>query len=198
MRSFASPAARVLRSVRSRWQTGWRSARALAMITRYRIFITAALLCHLLLASGIVTSQTLPPAPATVSSPETAPAMAPALPAASAGQTEEEVTIRAVEQEKDGSLYHLRGRVEIHYRTYILYADQVTYNADTGDSELEGHVVLDGGPYDEHVEASHGTYNVRTETGTFHSVIGTVGFRMRKSRYVLTTSNPFAFSGKIV
>jgi hypothetical protein len=30
MRSFAPPAARVLRSVGSRWQTGWRSARALA------------------------------------------------------------------------------------------------------------------------------------------------------------------------
>ncbi len=30
MRSFASPAVRVLRSVGSRWQTGWRSARALA------------------------------------------------------------------------------------------------------------------------------------------------------------------------
>jgi LPS-assembly protein len=168
------------------------------MITRSRIFITTALVCHLLLASGIVTSQTLPPAAATLSSPETDPAMVPALPTASASQTEEEVTIRAVEQEKDGSIYHLRGRVEIHYRTYILHADQVTYNADTGDSELEGHVVLDGGPYDEHVEASHGTYNVRTETGTFYSVIGTVGFRMRKSRYVLTTSNPFAFSGKIV
>jgi LPS-assembly protein len=167
------------------------------MIIRSRIFITAALVCHLLLAPGIVTSQTLPPAAATVS-PETAPAMAPVLPTASASQTEEEVTIRAVEQEKDGPLYHLRGRVEIHYRTYILYADQVTYNADTGDSELEGHVVLDGGPYDEHVEASHGTYNVRTETGTFHSVIGTVGLRMRTSRYVLTTSNPFAFTGKIV
>ena len=167
------------------------------MIIRSRIFITAALVCHLLLAPGIVTSQTLPPAAATVSSPETAPPMVPALPTVSPGLTEE-VTIRAVEQEKDGSIYHLRGRVEIHYRTYILYADQVTYNADTGDSELEGHVVLDGGPYDEHVEASHGTYNVRTETGTFHSVIGTVGFRMRKSRYVLTTSNPFAFTGKIV
>src|SRR6202521_68994 len=167
------------------------------MIIRSRIFITAALVCHLLLAPGIVTSQTLPPAAATVSSPETAPPMVPALPTVSPGQTEE-VTIRAVEQEKDGSIYHLRGREEIHYRTYILYADQVTYNADTGDSELEGHVVLDGGPYDEHVEASHGTYNVRTETGTFHSVIGTVGFRLRKSRYVLTTSNPFAFTGKIV
>jgi LPS-assembly protein len=165
------------------------------MIIRSRIFITAALVCHLLLAPGIVTSQTLPPAAATVSAPEAASAMAPTAPAS---QTEEEVTIRAVEQEKDGSIYHLRGRVEIHYRTYILYADQVTYNADTADSELEGHVVLDGGPYDEHVEASHGTYNVRTETGTFYSVIGTVGFRLRKSRYVLTTSNPFAFTGKIV
>src|ERR1700694_848536 len=207
MHSFASPTARVLRSVRSRWQTGWRSACARCrspanghplMITRSRIFITAALVCHLLLAPGIVTSQTLPPAAATVSAPETIPAMAPALPTASASQTAEEVTIRAVEQEKDGSIYHLRGRVEIHYRTYILYADQVTYNADTGDSEVEGHVVLDGGPYDEHVEASHGTYNIRTETGTFYSVIGTVGFRLRKSRNVLTTSNPFAFTGKIV
>jgi len=168
------------------------------MITRSRIFITAALVCHLLLASRIVTSQTLPPAAATVSSPETAPSTVPALPSAPVGQTAEEVTIRAVQQEKDGSIYHLRGRVEIHYRTYILYADQVTYNTDTGDSELEGHVVLDGGPYDEHVEASHGTYNVRTETGTFYSVIGTVGFRLRRSRYVLTTSNPFAFTGKVV
>ena len=165
------------------------------MIIRSRIFITAALVCHLLLAPGIVTSQTLPPPAATVSAPEADSAMAPT---ATASQTEEEVTIRAVEQEKDGSIYHLRGRVEIHYRSYILYADQVTYNADTGGSDLEGHVVLDGGPYDEHVEASHGTYNVRTETGTFYSVIGTVGFRLRKSRYVLTTSNPFAFTGKIV
>ncbi|MGO9404207.1 MAG: LPS-assembly protein LptD [Terriglobales bacterium] len=152
------------------------------MITRFRIIITAALVCHLLLAAEIVTSQTLPSAPAT----------------AAPGQTEEEVTIRAVQQEKDGSIYHLRGEVEIHNRTYILHADQITYNADTGDSEPEGHVVLDGGPYDEHIEASHGTYNIRTETGTFYSVIGTVGLGLRKSHYVLATSNPFAFTGKIV
>ncbi len=168
------------------------------MITRSRIFITIVLLCHLLLAHGIVTSQTLPPAAATISSPASAPATASVPPAAPAGQTEEEVTIRAVQQEKDGSIYHLRGAVEIDYRTYILRADQVTYNADTGDSELEGHVMLDGGPYDEHVEASHGTYNIRTQIGTFYSVIGTVGLQMRKSLYLLTTSNPFAFTGKIV
>jgi LPS-assembly protein len=167
------------------------------MITRSRIFITAALLCHLLLASGIVTSQTLPTARTTVmtSAAESAPPSAPALPTS---QTAEEVTIRALQQEKDGPTYHLRGEVEIHYRTYILRADQITYNLETGDSQLEGHVVLDGGPYDEHVEASHGTYNVRTETGTFYSVIGTVGLQLRKSRYVLTSPNPFAFTGKIV
>jgi LPS-assembly protein len=163
------------------------------MIIRSRIIITTAWVCHLLLAPGIVTSQTLPPPDAvSVSEP------AHALPAVPAGQTEEEVTIRAVEQEKDGSIYHLRGEVEIRYRTYILHANQVTYNADTGDSELESHVVLDGGPYDEHLEASHGIYNIRTEVGTFYSVIGTVGFRLRKSRYVLTSPNPFAFTGKIV
>ena len=106
--------------------------------------------------------------------------------------------MRAVQQEKDGSIYHLRGAAEIDYRNYILHADEITYNADTGDSEQEGHVVLDGGPYDEHMVASHGTYNIRTQIGTFYSAIGTVGFRMRYSRYVLTTSNPFAFTGKIV
>jgi LPS-assembly protein len=168
------------------------------MITRSRIFITAALVCHLLLAPGIVTSQTLPPAAATIAAPASAPATIPVPPTAAASQAEEEVTIRAVQQEKDGSNYHLRGAVEIDYRTYILHADQVTYNADTGDSEVEGHVTLDGGPYDEHVEASHGTYNIRTQTGTFYSVVGTVGVQLRRSRYVLTSSNPFAFTGKIV
>ena len=159
------------------------------MFTRSRIFITAALVCHLLLWRGIVTSQTLPPENG---------GTAAGFPSAPTANAEEEATIRAVQQEKDGSIYHLRGKGEIDYRTYILRGDQITYNSDTGDSELEGHVVLDGGPYDEHVEASHGTYNIRTQVGTFYDVIGTVGLEMRKSRYVLATSNPFAFTGKIV
>jgi len=201
-RSFASPAARVLRSVRSRWQIGWRSARVRAdypfMITRSRIFITAALVCHLLLAPRLVTSQTLPPVPEGVSTSSGPPSPPDDLPKLPASGIEEDVTIRAEQQEKTGAIFHLRGEVEIRYRDYILRADQITYNSDTGDSELEGHVLLDGGPYDEHVEASHGTYNIRTETGVFYSVIGTVGLKLRKTRYMLTTTNPFAFTGKIV
>jgi LPS-assembly protein len=155
------------------------------MIFRYRIIITALSLCHLLLAPSIVTSQTLPPSE-------------PVLPAAPSSLTEEEVTIRAVQQEKDGDIFKLRGQAEVHYRNYVLYANEITYNSATGDTQVEGHVVLDGGPYDEHVEASHGDYNVRTQVGTLYDVIGTAGFRMRHSGYILTTSNPFAFTGKIV
>ncbi len=153
------------------------------MIFRYRIIITALSLCHLLLAPALLTSQT-PPLPEP--------------PAAPSSLTEEEVIIRGVQQEKDGAIYKLRGQAEIHYRNYILYADEVTYNSATGDAELEGHVVLDGGPYDEHVEASHGSYNIRTQVGTFYDVIGTAGFKLRRSGSVLTTSNPFAFTGKVV
>ena len=151
------------------------------MIIRSRIFITAALVCHVLLFGGIVTSQTPPP--------DSSPA---------AAKRKEDVTIKAVEQEKDGAIYHLRGNCEILYRTYTLRADKITYNSDTGDSELEGHVLLDGGPNQEHVEASHGTYNINTETGILYGAIGTVGFRPHKTRFMLTTSNPFAFTGKIV
>ena len=159
----------MLRSTEVPVGDGRRSERAPAMIFRYRIIITALSLCHLLLAPAIVTSQTPPPS---------AP-----LPASPSSLTEEEVTIRAVQQERDRSLYKLRGQAEIHYRNYILYADEITYNSSTGDTELEGHVVLDGGPYDEHVEASHGNYNVRTQVGTFYDVIGSAGLRRRRSGY---------------
>jgi LPS-assembly protein len=154
------------------------------MIFRTRIIITAVCVCHLLLAARLVTSQTLPE-----------PLR---LPAASSAPGGEEVTIHAVQQEYARPLYKLRGQSEIRYRTYILYADEITYNEETGDTDLEGHVVLDGGPYDEHVEASHANYNIKTEYGKFYDVIGTAGIRMRKARYVLTTSNPFAFTGKVV
>jgi LPS-assembly protein len=59
-------------------------------------------------------------------------------------------------------------------------------------------VVLDGGPNDEHVEASHATYNVRAEAGRFEHVTGTTGLRMRGKRLILTSPNPFAFTGKVV
>jgi len=110
----------------------------------------------------------------------------------------EEVRIEATTQEKDGPIYKLRGHVGIRYGSYSLYADEVTYNDDTGEATGEGHMVLDGGPADEHIEASHGTYNLRTESGKFYDVVGTIGVRTKGGRTMLTSSNPFAFAGKTV
>jgi LPS-assembly protein len=161
------------------------------MIARTRFLITAAFVCHLLLAPPLVTSQLL-------SNPEpgNSPAAAPAPPPIA--RPEQEVRIEALEQEKDGPLYKLRGHVSIQYGTFTLYADEVTYNSDTGEATAEGHVVLDGGPNDEHIEASDGTYNLRSESGTFHNVIGTIGLRIKGTGAVLTSASPFAFAGKTV
>lgn len=108
------------------------------------------------------------------------------------------MTIRAREQEKAGDVYTLRGDVEIDFRDMTLHADEISYNQTSGDATATGHLVLDGGPHDEHIEASHGTLNVRTKTGQFYDVVGTTGARFKGKSVTLTSSNPFAFSGKLV
>src|SRR5207302_2027867 len=125
----------------------------------------------------------------------TSPQVAPTAPSAA---SEEEITIRATEQEKVGPIFKLRGHAEIHYETYVLYADEISYNSQSGDATAEGHVVLDGGPNDEHIEASRGRYNIHSQTGHFESVVGSIGLRFRGTRSILTSSNPFAFTGNIV
>ena len=110
----------------------------------------------------------------------------------------EEVTIKAHFNEKQGSVYTLRGDVEIDFRAYVLRADEIIYNDATGDIEATGRVVLDGGPHDEHIEASHATYNKDTGDGKFYDVLGSIGTRVRGRSVVLTTSNPFVFHAKLV
>jgi LPS-assembly protein len=160
------------------------------MTSRTRFLITAAFVCHLLLAPSLVTSQLL--------SPALAPSPDQSLPNTPSALKEEEVTISAITQEKSGPIYKLDGKAEIHYGIYILRADEVTYNADTGQSTADGHVVLEGGPNDEHLQASHGTYNVRAESGRFENVTGSIGVRTHGTRLMLTSSNPFFFAGKVV
>ncbi|MGA9967708.1 MAG: LPS-assembly protein LptD, partial [Terriglobales bacterium] len=160
------------------------------MTSRTRFLITAAFICHLLLAPSLVTSQLLSPAKG--SSPTQDLPNTPSVP------NEEDVIISAITQEKVGPIYKLHGKGEIHYGLYILRGDEVTYNADTGQATADGHVALDGGLNDEHIQASHGTYNVRAESGRFENVTGTIGVRMRGSRLMLTSSNPFFFTGKVV
>lgn len=162
------------------------------MKSRTRFLITAAFVCHLLAAPALVTSQLL--ANSATSPPATAEADKNSL----SVLKNENVTISALRYEKDGPIYKLHGNAEVHYGIYVLRADDMTYNSDTGDATLDGGVRLDGGPNDEHLEASHGSYNVENETGHFDNVRGGIGLKLRESHYLLTSANPFSFTGKRV
>ncbi|MGA7382219.1 MAG: LPS assembly protein LptD [Terriglobales bacterium] len=157
------------------------------MSSRTRLLITATFVCHLILALPLVTSQLLAPSAAAQDLPHT-----------SSPLREQDVTITALQQEKQGTIYQLHGNAEIHYGTYILRADEVSYNSETGDSKAAGHVVLEGGPNDEHIQASRGTYNLRSEIGRFEHVTGSVGGHLRGRRLMLTSPNPFVFTGAAV
>ena len=170
------------------------------MNLRNRFLITATFLCHLILAPPLVTSQLLyriadshPQKPGSSAVDSNTPC------ARQAKSLEnDETIICAVRQEKDGPIYKLQDNVEIHYRTYVLRADEVSYNSDTGDVSASGHFTIDGGPNDDHIKASHGAYNLTTETGRFYDVIGSTGLQFQGNRVILTSSAPFTFTGKVV
>ena len=189
------------------------------MKLRIRVLITAAWVCQLFVAPPIVTSQllTMPlalmedarsggqqssnPAPeagpvsadrASVAAPD--PQRAPV----TGFERGEQVVIRAREQEKAGDVYTLRGDVEIEFRSYVVRADYISYDAASGEITAEGNVTLSGGAHDEHISASRGRYNVRTETGEFRDVVATTGARFRGRNVTLTSSSPFAFTGERV
>lgn len=173
------------------------------MTLRTRFLITTLVLCHQVLASGLVTSQLhwqmdQNPAGSEPGSPpgiaqETSPC-----PSRAVTQLKDGTIICAAQQEKAGDVYKLHGDAEIHYRSYVLRADEVTYDSDSGQATASGHFTIDGGPNDDHIKASHGTYNVVTETGRFYDVTATTGLRFKGNRAILTSSAPFAFTGKLV
>jgi LPS-assembly protein len=152
------------------------------MTSRNRIFITAVLLCHGLLWTTLLTSQLRPAKPVPT----------------------EEITIKAFQQEKIGDIYRLRGNpdtgapAEIDFRDYIVRADEITYNQTTGDITASGHLTFEGGPGDLHIQSSRATYNIKSESGKFYDVIGTTGAKIGSKNVLLTSSTPFAFSGKLV
>jgi LPS-assembly protein len=156
------------------------------MATRTRFLITSAVLCHLILASRLVTSQLLPAN------------AAPKAASTQSGRPKLPVKITAIHQEKDGAVYKLSGNVEIEYGTYTFSGDEVTYDSDSGDITAEGHLVIEGGPNNEHIEAARGHYNTDHETGHFERVTGTIGLQLRGRQTLPATSNAFFFTGRVV
>jgi LPS-assembly protein len=107
-------------------------------------------------------------------------------------------------QTRVGTLYTLDKDVVITYGDRVIKADHIEYDSDTGEVVATGHLDVSGGANDEHITASHGTFNVQTQTGTFYDVSGSVGLhratanKTTTARIVYDNGNPFLFTGRIV
>ena len=106
----------------------------------------------------------------------------------------EVVEILADSQQKSGSVFLLRGHVEVRYRGVRLTADEITYDEGTRVVEARGQVVFERD--DDRVEAAEGRYNLRTGEGLFQQVSGTVGVPPRRNDNYLVTTNPFYFEAQ--
>jgi LPS-assembly protein len=167
------------------------------MRVRTFLFITALMLCHLKLWPQTLTKQF--PAASGPSSLPDAPdyPIAEVVPAPPSGVP---VRFESKQQEKHGEVYSLIGDVRIEYKDYILTADKVSYNRETGDAEADGHVRLQGGRNNELILADHGKLNFELETGRFENVTGSIGRQpsASKKKLVYTTANPFLFTGRVL
>jgi LPS-assembly protein len=184
-----------------------------AMRTRLFWCITLYLVLHPRLWAQAVTTQLPPPgqsqgstapAPASTADLPDDPSLQSTLPEAHVvPQTPEGVPVKLVANTqtrqgmKSSNLYTLDGDVVVYYRSYIVHADHATYNDGTSEIDAQGHMMVDGGPDDEHFEADHGTINVDADTGDFFDVVGTLGVeRTPRGRLVFTAPNPFALTGR--
>jgi LPS-assembly protein len=134
--------------------------------------------------------EPLPDAPDAVRYPDAVPVAVP--------ERGTPVTLESDTQSRQGSLYTLDGRVVVTYENRTLEADHMEYDGDTGDVTVTGHVVASGGTNDEHIRASHGTLNIKTQTGRFYDVSGSVGVKQSAERLVYANGNPFLFTGRMV
>jgi LPS-assembly protein len=113
------------------------------------------------------------------------------------------VVIESSTQSKTGSKYVLDGDVVITYGMRKVEADHIEYDTESGELTATGHLKVTGGRNNELITASHGTLNVKTQTGRFYGVSGSVGLKQIGTgegthRTVYANSNPFLFTGKMV
>ncbi len=180
------------------------------MRPRTLVFITLLVLCHpqvdgQRLTNGLPLSQSQPAADPTgvqLSSSSSLPddpgqellPVAKPEPAPASGTP---IEWEAENQTWIGDTVTLSGKVVLHYRDYVLTADEVTYNRAT--TELQGdHIQVTGGPEDVLIDASHGEMRLNMHTARFYDVHGSQGVRTLGHTVVYSTPNPLLFSGRVL
>ncbi|MCU1339222.1 MAG: Organic solvent tolerance protein [Bryobacterales bacterium] len=102
----------------------------------------------------------------------------------------------ADQQELDGTWAHLRGNARIETADSLLTADEIDYNRETHQAEARGKVRFESFTHGEKLSCDRAEYNTESRTGKFYKVSGTSPARVEARRGLLTTQNPFYFSGE--
>ena len=104
----------------------------------------------------------------------------------------------AKRQEWAGDTLTLTGDVVVHYRDYVIRADNVVYNRETTELEADGHLQIAGGPNDVLINATHGDMRLNMHTARFYNVSGSQGVRAMGHTVVYSTPTPLLFSGRVL
>jgi LPS-assembly protein len=184
------------------------------MRSRTFIFITLLALCPCFIRAQALTNELPPPAQKTDATPvnpqnENGPKglpddpgqeipIAQPEPAPEIGEPISWETEPGGHQTWVGDTMTLSGGVVVHYRDYVLRADEVTYDRSTSELEADGNLELTGGPDDIIIHAAHGDMRLNIHTARFFAVHGTMGVRRAGRTTVFTTTNPFVFSGRVL
>jgi LPS-assembly protein len=91
----------------------------------------------------------------------------------------------------------LTGHVTVHYRDYVIQADKATYHQDGSELDADGHLQVEGGPYEVLISASRGEMRLTMHTARFYDVSGSQTNTTKRAD-VYSTSNPLLFSGRVL
>ncbi|WP_263367301.1 LPS-assembly protein LptD [Edaphobacter bradus] len=108
------------------------------------------------------------------------------------------VSIVSDRQSKTGNRYALDGNAVITYKDRRIEADHIDYDSSTEELNAAGHLKATGGENHEIIRASHGTMNLKQQTGRFYDVTGSVGLKDSEHRVIYSNGNPFLFAGRLV
>ena len=105
------------------------------------------------------------------------------------------VVVRGIVQDHEGSKARLRQSAELESTDYLLTADEIDYDQQTGLAEARGHAHYTNFVSGEQVWAERIDYDCKAGTGTFYHIKGSVYGKIDSRPGILTTGNPFIFQG---
>jgi LPS-assembly protein len=100
------------------------------------------------------------------------------------------------QEESDGKVLHLRGNARVETVDALLTADEIDYDQTTHEAQARGKVHYESFSHGEKLNCDRAEYNTESKTGKFYNVNGTSPARVEARRGLLTTQNPFYFSGE--